>query len=302
MSRSVNGPWFRSGKNTWYATLEGKKVSLKVHGKENEAEAVRAWHRLMGGMPLDAPSMPLAASPKPLKASSEAKPASIQEVIDGFLADADGRVSSGCLRNYRLFLLPFAERYGKRSAEALTVAEAEAYSRKPKWGASYRNGFLGSLVSAFRWAERTRLIIRSPLNGIRKPPKASRGAKALVSAEAHAKLLNEASPFMKAILQLLWLTGARPGEIASLKAEDVDIANRLIVLTEHKTSYLGKSRMVFLSDEAMGILRERIALHPKGLLFRGKKGCRITSIAIGRRLLLFLPKGGFVITTLNRSP
>jgi len=54
-----SSPWFRKIKNTWYCTLDGKKVSLKVRGEGNEREAIKAWHRLFAGMPLESPEMPL---------------------------------------------------------------------------------------------------------------------------------------------------------------------------------------------------------------------------------------------------
>src|ERR1022692_2591222 len=51
-------PWFRASKNTWYFTLNGRKRSLGVRGVANENEAITAWHRLMGGMPPEAPPAP----------------------------------------------------------------------------------------------------------------------------------------------------------------------------------------------------------------------------------------------------
>lgn len=277
MSRQ-SAPWFRTSKNAWYITLNGKKVSLGVSGEENEADAVQAWHRLMAN-----------------GRSEREKPtpsATVKAVIDGFLANAEGRVSTKCLRNYRIQLLPFARKHGSRPALSLTVAEAEAYARKPQWSASYRNGMLGSLVSAFRWAERSGVLARNPLNGIRKPPKASRGAKALISAETHALLCQHATPLFRAFLQLLWLTGARPGEIASLRAEDVDPRRGVAVLAEHKLSHKGKSRVLFLSPEALAILRERMAAQPHGLLFPGEDGERMTAQAIGCRLRRLCEKVG----------
>jgi hypothetical protein len=127
-------PWFYAAKNSWYVWVCSKKVSLKVKGKENRAAALVAWHKLMGS-----------DEPKP---ALRAKRGSVRQVIDGFLADAEGRVSPECLRNYRKHLLPFAKKHGPRPAEALTAAEAEAYVRKPEWSPSYRNGILGSLISA----------------------------------------------------------------------------------------------------------------------------------------------------------
>jgi integrase len=288
-----SAPWFRKAKNAWYCTLDGRKDSLGVRGEENRKQAVSAWHRLMGGLPPETPQKPPQthetpqADPRP-----EQKPASVQSVLMAFLADAEERVSPECLRNYKKHLLPFAARYGSRDAERLTASEAEAYARKPEWSASYRNGMLGSLVSALRWAERERLTPRNPLQGIRKPPKASRGAGALVSADAHARLCEHAEPLFRAFLQLLWLTGARPGEIASLTAEVVDLTQGVAVLTEHKTAHLGKVRVLFLSAEAVAVLRERIAHRPAGLLFPGEDEQRLTAQAVGCRLRRLCVKAG----------
>jgi integrase len=91
--------------------------------------------------------------------------------------------------------LPFVQRYGKRDAESLTPTEAEAYVRNPAWTATYRANILATLSTAFRRAEREKIIGKNPLHGIRKPPKASRGAKALVSADAQARLMKHAQPF-----------------------------------------------------------------------------------------------------------
>jgi len=285
-------PWFRVSKNTWYITLNGRKLSLGVRGEENHKQAFTAWHRLMGELPLETPQKPRQTpSTPPAEPQAEVKPASVQDVITAFLADAEGRMTPGCLRNYRISLLPFADRHGTRDAESLTVSEAEAYARKPEWSASYRNGMLGSLVTAYRWAERGQVISRNPLHGVRKPPKASRGAKALVSAETHSRLCEHADAFFRAFLQLLWLRGARPGEIASLTASCLDLAQGVAVLTEHKTAHLGKVRLVFLCPEAVAILSERIALHPEGWLSPGEKG-RLTAQAIGMRLARVCEKAG----------
>jgi integrase len=269
-------PWYRSGKNTWYATVGGRKISLGVQGRENKAEAVRAWHRLM------------AEEPKPEEKAP--KTATVKQVIDGFLADAEPRVSTGCLRNYRIFLKPFSKKHGTRPAESLTATEVESFARKPDWSSTYRANFFASLVTAYRWAERERLIERSPLHGLRRPPKASRGRKALVSADDHKTLCQHADPSFRAFLQLLWLTGARPGEIAGLKAEELDLDQGVVVLTDHKTAHLGKSRVLFLSAEAVGVIRGLD--RREGLLFPGEGGQKMTAQAIGRRLARLCQKAG----------
>src|SRR5581483_5016909 len=94
---------------------------------------------------------------------------------------------------YRLFLTPFGERYGSIPAATLTPPLCEAYARRPTWNDSTRSAFLAVLARAFRHAERARLIDRTPLVGLRRPPIASRAADVLISADDHARLL-AASP------------------------------------------------------------------------------------------------------------
>ena len=67
---------------------------------------------------------------------------------------------------------------------ALTTAQAEAYARKPTWSSSTQHDFLGILAAAFKWAERSRLVVRTPLVGLRKPPKASTRQPASARASA----------------------------------------------------------------------------------------------------------------------
>lgn len=204
----------------------------------------------------------------------------VQKVVDCFLADAKLRLTKESWRKYYHCLSPFGNHLGARPAESLTPAEVEAYARRSNWSASYRNGILGSIVSAWRWAERSGLIAKNPLVGVRKPPKTSRGAKALISQANHRRLCKHAKPLLRAFLELLWFTGGRPGEIASLRLADVDSKNGVAMLTDHKTAHLGKQRLIFLSTDALRIVRRLTKdVGKDGLLFRG-----VTAKALGLRL------------------
>ncbi len=281
-------PWFRESKGTWYCTLNGKKVSLKVRGRENEKEAIQAWHRLFAnGTP-----EPVPESRMEVKSEPRAEGIRVSEVINGFLADCDGRVGLTTLRVRSYFLLPFAGTYGSEPAEALTPMLVEAYSRKPNWNDGTRHDFLKTLVTAFHWAERARLIGRSPLLGLRKPPKASRGAEALVRPEDHARLYEAAPYYFKPFLTLLFLTGARPGEIAAITADNFDADTGLIYLRKHKTAHKGKSRTIFLSPEAVTLLLEQKAKYGEGHLFRNSHGKPWTGNALVKAMISTRRKAG----------
>lgn len=236
------------------------------------------WHAAKAINGIDADAIALNARQVALK--DEPPRIVVQQVVDSFLADAKLRLTKEGWRKYYHCLSPFGNQLGPRPAESLTPAEVEAYARESKWSASYRNGILGSIVSAWRWTARSGLIAKNPLVGVRKPPKASRGAKALVSEENHRRLCKHAKPLLRAFLELLWFTGARPGEIASLRFEDVDAKNGVAILTDHKTAHLGKHRLIFLSTDALQIVRRLSKdVGEDGLLFRG-----VTAKALGLRL------------------
>lgn len=249
-------PWFRDSKNTWYATIDGKKISLKVKGKGNEAEAWKAYHNLLDN------------------GSQEAKPKAltVAEVITAFLADAERRVKPITFAFYRRFLDPFAKSHGKGKIVALTLTQAEQWARKPTWSNSTRHDALGTLATAFRWAERNRLIERSPLIGLRLPPKESKGAEAVVSEDDFARMIAHTEGDFQSLLRFLWLTGCRPSEATQLTADAVDWQSSCIVLRKHKTAHKGKSRVIYLSADALALLNAQKEKHGTGFLFLGETG------------------------------
>jgi len=64
------------------------------------------------------------------------------------------------------------------------------------------------------------------------------------------------SPAVQAIVQLLWLSGARPSEILLMKWDELDRSGEIWVLRpkHHKTSWRGKSRTIFFGPEAQAVL------------------------------------------------
>src|SRR5262249_28997591 len=155
----------------------------------------------------------------------------------------------------------------------LTATQADAYARRGDWSNSTRHDFLTALATAFRWAGH-------PIQGLKKPPKESRGDKALVSADAHAKLYEAAPTHFKPFLALLHLTGGRPAEIAAIAAENFDEARGMVRLKQHKPARHGKSRIILLCPEAVRILREQQAKHGCGHLLRNRLGVPFTKDAV----------------------
>src|SRR5262245_40336281 len=203
-----NKPWYRTSKGTWYARLNGKMTSLGVRGRENKKAAHDAWHRLMSGTPEDQParvSLPAQVVPvhQPIGPT-------VRDLAARFLADARARLRPSTLNWYVRTLDGLAAAFGDHQAATLPPEKIDSWLRQTGWGDTTRNHAVGVLRVAFRWAERRRLICDDPTRFLTKPPKRSRGAEAVLSADDHAKLLTAASPAFRDLLTVLHASGARP--------------------------------------------------------------------------------------------
>lgn len=274
MARSVEGPWYRAIKDGWYVTHEGRKVSLKVRGKGNRGEAVKAWHRLMAGVPL-APAKP---TPTP---TAKAEPLTMKQLADAFLAARKGMVKADTHAVYQSRIQTAVDAFHD-------VPDATAFTR---WlhalalSQSSKSSIAGIVMAATRWATANGLLPADPLKGVKKPPITSRGSKALVSDEAHAKVMADAAPELRLLLTLLRETGARPSELARLTAKDVDAVNGVATLTDHKTAHhTGKPRLLILTPLAVTLLRPLMAERPEGPLLANALGNPWTKDAIGHAM------------------
>jgi integrase len=214
-----------------------------------------------------------------------------------FLAWAEGRVklgrmSAGCLRNYRIAVAAFTAAFGPRLLAALTPEEIETWAARPDWSATYQRNVLGVVLGVFK---RTKCPIT-----ISRPPAESRGPKSVVPDADLAKLVAEAERRRPGgqgdvgpLLRVLRETGARPGEVAGLTVEDVDWDNCCVLLARHKTArHTGRGRPLVFNAEAMRVLLAQRARWKSGHLFRTKMRKAWTVNGLAKRLLALSAAAG----------
>jgi integrase len=141
-----------------------------------------------------------------------------------------------------------------------------------------------SLQAAFNWAVRSGLVPKNPLKGMEQPSPRSRGREALIGRNPeerhanHLRILDAATPAFRPFIVCLEATGCRPGELANATAADFDADlgaivyhaddNRLEHEFRHKTAGKGRDRVIFLSGEALDIVKGLAKKHHAGPLFR----------------------------------
>jgi len=269
MARGIEGPWFRSGKNTWYATVGGKNVSLGVKGQENRGEAVQAWHRLMAGKPA------ASITPPPLAVPPSEPPAAgftVRELADLFLADATSRLKPHTVQQYRADLDLFLARFAGAPADRVAPADVARWLHSFKVSDTTKSIRLRSVSAAFGWGVRCEMIRDNPLKRVPKPRTRSRGKEAVITPEDRAKLMAHASPAFRRVLTVLHGTGCRPGEACRITAADFDPANTLARLEQHKSDHHGQPRLIFLPPDVVALFTELAVQHPTGPLLRTKHG------------------------------
>jgi len=267
--RMQAAPWYRADRDRWYATIDGVQVNLKVAGKTSRRAALTALAALAEAIPI----------PKTIVKASQ-----VESLVNDYLTDIETRVQAETLRVSRWHLTRFVQSFGKRLACTLTPGEVECHYNRPNWGATIQANGIGVVVTMLRWSVRRRLIDRNPIEGVRKPQTTSRGGEVIITSADHQRLLAGASDAFKPFLELLWHTGARPGEIASLSATMINFDSRTVTLSKHKTANHGKPRIIYLTASAIDILRTLSEKRPTGSLFVDVNGGPLVPRSVSNRM------------------
>jgi len=276
MPRLVNSnPRYCRHKSSGQAvvTLDGKDYYLGPWGtKASKAE----YDRLIGVWLTGGRQMP----------GGHASDLTVTEVVARFWEHAktyyrhpDGSPTSE-IRAYRPALAILNRVYGATPARdfgplALDVVRTAMIDRG--WGRKSINISIGRVKRAFKWAVAKELVPASVHHALstvaglragRSAAKETEPVKPVPDATVDATL-----PFLSrivaAMVQLQRLTGARPGEICSIRTGDIDRTSDVWTYTPayHKTAHHGHRRTIFIGPRAQDVLRPYLRLDPAAYCF-----------------------------------
>jgi integrase len=278
-------PWYRAGRDAWYVTVDGEKCLLierhgrPVRGKNNKRAAMQAWRDMLAyGR---------------LTRLGDENP--VRNVLDLFLQDLDGRVTTKTFDTYKAFFQSFCDRRPRLLCRDLAPRDIERWWEKahPGWGPSTRN-LCGSVFKAvFKWATGVgRLLTVNPLVGWKLPPMRPRSHSVCVSEAEFRRLLGlvKSEP-VRDILTVLWWTGTRPVNLTPATAANVyqdgkvlmfDASNTPPGSPPHKTyQRTGRPLVVPLPEAARRVVVRLAARYPNGPLFRSPgRGSAWTAVGL----------------------
>jgi integrase len=213
-----------------------------VRGKDNRKEAIEEWKRRLRDEP---------------KEKSPAKlPETVSDTAVTFLADAQARTKQSTHGLYQHHLDALNAKLGKMPVSGLTVTILARWLHELNVGRTTQAIILRSVSVFLGWCVRQELIVRNPVSAMAKPKSRSRGAESVISSADHAKLLEHATPQLRIVLTVLQATGARPGEVCKITAENFDADSGLVKLSEHKSDHIGRIRLIFLPVETVEMLKD----------------------------------------------
>jgi integrase len=126
------------------------------------------------------------------------------------------------------------------------------------------NSRVSKIRRLFKFAVSHELVPPSALDGLRAVEPLTFGHTTAVESppreavdEAVFRMtLPHLTPTVRAMLELLWLTGARPSEVCSMRSADVDRSGEIWVYRprSHKNAYRGHGRQIPLGPRAQRVL------------------------------------------------
>lgn len=277
-------PWFWEAKGAWYCTVRGRRHRLAA-GKANRAEAEKSFHRLM--LAEDAPE-------------EKARAITAAEVCDLFLEAAQARLASGTLAPptvefYARHLQAFCDRCGGLAAAGVKPLHVSRWLADSGWGRSTQHGAITAVKAAFRWAFRQGYLEAQPLEHLERPGIERR--EAVLTPEQFDVILGATKDAAwRDVLEALWHTGARPGEVAKVTAAEVNPERGAWVFPPRRSKTgrkTGRARVVYLDARALEITRRRAAGQAEGPIFRNLKGNPWTRNAMACRFARIRKKFGY---------
>lgn len=145
------------------------------------------------------------------------------------------------------------------------------------WSRRYINMSIGRIRRAFRWCVENELVEPAVLQRLEAvaPLMAGRSLtrehvpRSPVPEEAIERVKAVLPPRTADVMDLLLLTGARPGELMGLTAGMIDRSQDvwLAVLGDHKTAHRGKRRVLVFGPQAQAILTKYLPEDPNTRVF-----------------------------------
>jgi integrase len=197
----------------------------------------------------------------------------VYEIVEKFLAYNARHRSPATLSFYRTRLRKFRDAFNARDLDSLTPLEIDEHLAVAgaRMSDSTRHHDAVALERLQKFALEHKLIDKPAFGRLEKPRVGRRDR--VPTANETGAILAQAAPEFRLIYSALRQCGARPGELCRATIADVDRANRVITLKEHKTARkTGQVRRIPIGRKLRELLDQAIGDRTEGPVFLSPSG------------------------------
>jgi len=185
----------------------------------------------------------------------------------------------------RLALRPVVDRYAHTQAKAFGPLALKAV--RETWiqegiARRYINQRVGRIVRAWGWGVENELVPAAcwqalkavkGLRANRSAAKETEPVRPVADAVFEATIPEIGSPQIRAMLRLMRLTGARPGEVCIIRTGDIDRSKSPWEYRPrtHKTLHRGHDRVIYIGPRAQALLADWLRADPEAFLFQPRE-------------------------------
>ena len=254
----------------WYFKIDGKMI--RAAGKDataSDAEKAKQKYLEQGGF----------------LSSEYIDHQPVRVIVDKYMLANDGKVANKTMANIRTIMKLFVPRWGDTAYSDLRGGHVKDWldslgGRTDAW----RYFAAKKIRAVFNYFVERERLKENRLKTLRYPKPAGRSVKFVLPDDVIQNILTGCPAWLRDILCIVYATGARPGEIVGLLAEEYDSASGRIVKISHKTENKGMDRVIVVPLAVRPILDAAKKTYPTGRLFRGRKGGVLTVSFVGKRL------------------
>ncbi|MGT3185006.1 tyrosine-type recombinase/integrase [Yersinia enterocolitica] len=167
--------------------------------------------------------------------------------------------NQSCFSNKQIYARYWLSVFGNRLISTISGEDiannlpTHSTAKRCKLSNATRNRYRAFIMRAFSLAVKAGWLKSLPYSTTEKEPKIR--VRWIEKNQARALINSLETDWMRRIVSFALLTGARKGEILSLKWENVNLSRRIAVITAENAKS-GKARPLPLNDEAVKIIRE----------------------------------------------
>ena len=202
----------------------------------------------------------------------------LSEFIDNFASVLSTNIRQSTLRSYKLAVNQFIAAVGDKNLNDYTsedIVHFQRYWQEKKLANTSVNAYYRGVKSVFAHAVRHDYLRTNPFHKVREIRIAQSAPKYLSQTELQSLLAQVKSDTLRDLFLVCALSGLRRSEALNLKAEHIDLQNRVIrvVNTDEFSTKSGKFRNVPMHESLLPVFEKR--MNGNGYLFSKAGGFKL---------------------------